>query len=410
MNLEITPKWINICERAFAFNFIAFAFVMFSCWFPTGFSATLSTLAFAFALPIFLAGIKSREFIRFEKTGLLLFGWLFLSVLWSDVSLSESLKYLSEYRIYFILPVLIHVLSLNERTQRLAFFAAMLGLLIALASSYGLALGWLEVKGALNSLANRIYHGFIMASFLAACLLVSREYYGWVRFVFLSLSALIVYNVLNIETGRTGYLQIIVIGVAFCALTIPKRQFLKSSILMILILLFSYLALDRFQEQVVHTFGNVEKMMSVGDYNSSAGYRLEYYRGAIGIALENPILGVGVGDVVNELIARAEAGEMRLLTDNVHSEFLNMLVIGGVPGLLLFCVFIGSIFESGFAARANSRLVGDALICLGLIIVVSALFNSTIKDYGEKHALIVVLSILGARLLGRSSVDNRLKI
>lgn len=55
MNPTTMPVWLRYSERAFAFNFIAFSFVMFSCWFPTGFSATFSTLAFFFTLPIFLS-------------------------------------------------------------------------------------------------------------------------------------------------------------------------------------------------------------------------------------------------------------------------------------------------------------------------------------------------------------------
>ncbi len=51
------PWWLRFSERAFSFNFIAFSFVMFSCWFPTGFSATFSTFAFLFALPLFFSRV-----------------------------------------------------------------------------------------------------------------------------------------------------------------------------------------------------------------------------------------------------------------------------------------------------------------------------------------------------------------
>ena len=67
------PSWVQYSERAFAFNFIAFSFVMFSCLFPTGFSATFSTLSFLFALPIFFYRISSVNLNLIELVGLLLF-------------------------------------------------------------------------------------------------------------------------------------------------------------------------------------------------------------------------------------------------------------------------------------------------------------------------------------------------
>lgn len=401
MNSTTMPVWLRYSERAFAFNFIAFSFVMFSCWFPTGYSATFSTLAFFFALPIFFHRIRSVELNRFELAGLALFGWLLLSVIWSDAPVLESLGYLSEYRIYFILPVLISVLALNAQTQRWAFAAAMLGAFIALITSYGLGLGWWQIEGAHLSLANRIYHGFIMSSFLLACLLIARETKGLVRLLAGVVALLVAYNVLNIETGRTGYLQVVFVCLTFAVFTFSRIQAVLAVSAAVILFAVSYFSFDQFHNRVNQTVANVEKMVVSDDYHSSAGYRLEFYRGAINVGLDYPLGGVGVGDVTSTLQSRAEAGEIRLLTDNVHSEFMNMLMAGGVPALLLFAGFILMIVYSGFVVRRQSRWLGDALIGLGVIVLVSAFFNSTIKDYGEKHALIIMLSILGAQLAHR---------
>jgi O-antigen ligase len=399
MNTQAIPRWLRFSERAFAFNYIAFSFVMFSCWFPTGFSGTFLTVAFLFALPIFFYRIRFVELNRFELAGLALFVWLLLSVLWSDVPVLESFGYLSEYRIYFIVPVLIAVLALNEKTQRWAFAAAMLGAFIALVTSYGLGFSWWKIEGANHSLGGRIYHGFIMSSFLLACLLVARERTGIVRLLAASVALLVVYNVLNIETGRTGYLQVVFVCLTFAVLTLTRFQAVLTMAAAVIFLGVFYLSSERFHKQVNHTIANVEKVVVKGNYQSSAGYRLEWYRGAINIGMDHPVTGVGVGGVTKELRSRTDAGEIRIPTDNVHSEFLNMLVAGGVPGLLLFAGFAMSIAYSGYTVRGRSRWLGDALIGVAVNLVVAAFLNSTIKDYGEKHALIVMLTILGARLL-----------
>ncbi len=401
MNPTTMPVWLRYSERAFAFNFIAFSFVMFSCWFPTGFSATFSTLAFFFALPIFFYRIRSIELSQFELAGLVLFGWLLLSVIWSDAPILESLGYLSEYRIYFILPVLISVLALNEKTQRWAFVAAMLGAFIALITSCGLGFGWWQIEGVEFSLGRRIYHGFIMSSFLLVCLLIAREASGVIRLIACVVALLVTYNVLNIENGRTGYLQVVSVFLVFSVSTFSRVQAALAVFAAVIFCVACYLSFDRFHDTVNRTLANLEKVVVSDDYHSSAGQRLEFYRGAINIGLDHPLIGVGVGDVTSVLQSRAETGQIRLLTDNVHSEFMNMLMAGGVPALLLFAGFIVAISCTGFFVRRKPRWLGDALIGLGVIVLVSALFNSTIKDYGEKHALIVMLSILGAHLVHR---------
>ncbi|MDA7749718.1 O-antigen ligase family protein [Litoricola sp.] len=379
-------------------NFIAFSFVMFSCWFPTGFSATFSSLAFFFALPLFFYRVQWATIGLFEKAGLALFGWLSLSILWSQAGVLESLGYLSEYRIYFMVPVISVALRCLPATTKWSVVAALTGGIVALIASYGLGLGFWTIEGALYSMGAKIYHGFIMSTLMLVALLIARNMTGVHRAGFILLSILIAYNVLNIETGRTGYLQVIATILIFLGLTFGRKQ----AFILVVITAFSfgtaYWTLERFNGRVNETLANVERVFLSDDIRSSTGHRLEFYRGALKIAGENPLVGVGVGDVSSELANLAKKGEIRVTTDNVHSEFLNMLIAGGAPALFLFLGFVCSIVWTGVLNRRRDAAVGDALITLAAIVFISALFNSTIKDYGEKHALIIILSILASKV------------
>ena len=390
--------WLRFSERGFSFNFIVFSFVMFSCWFPTGFSATLSTFAFFFALPIFFFKGDWIRISLFEKAGLALFGWLLLSLFWSEGDVLDSLGYLFEYRLYFMVPIFAAALVCMPNTQRWAFYAAVCGAVIALITSYGLGLGWWKVEGAHLSLANRIYHGFIMSALLFVALLAARHTKGAFRICAILVALLTAYNVLNIETGRTGYLQVIVVSFMFVVLSFSRLQAAILASVAAVAFAAGYFSLDRFNSRVDQTLANVERMVVNDNYQSSSGRRLEFYRGAIHIAVDYPLGGVGVGDVVDELENRANEGQIRIVTDNVHSEFLNMLIAGGVPALLLFSAFVLLIARCGFQHRKVGRALGDTLIGVAGIIFVSALFNSTIKDYGEKHALLIILSLIAAQL------------
>mgnify|MGYP003751883821 CR=1 FL=1 len=367
-------RWLQWSERAFSFNFIAFSFVMFSCLFPTGFSATFSTLAFVFAVPLFLNRFSLVKLNSFERYGLFLFGWLSLSVIWSSATIVESLRFLSEYRVYFMLPIFILALALNRNTQLWCIFGAMLGALVALIASYGLGLGWWKVEGANLSLSNHIYHGFIMASFMFLCLLIARDETGWVRILAAVVALLVFYNVLIIEKGRTGYLQVGVASVVFIILSFSRFMMLVHLIFVAVLICGAYTIFPKFQDRVNFTVSNVAEVLTNDENHSSAWQRVEYYRGALQIARDHPIAGVGVGDVSSALEAKTLSGEMRISTDNVHSEFFNMLIAGGIPALFLFSGFLVTIGYSGLIARRSSKSIGDALVGISVIILISALF------------------------------------
>ena len=393
------PWWLGFTERAFSFNFIAFSFVMFSCWFPTGFSAIFSTFAFFFALPLFFFRVDWANISLFEKAGLVLFGWLLLSISWSEAGVLDDLGYLSEYRLYFMVPVFAAALLCLPNTQKWAFYAAVFGAVIALITSYGLGFGWWKIEGARFSLANSIYHGFIMSVLLLVVLLVARNATGGIRIGAIVVAILTAYNVINIETGRTGYLQVAAVVFVFVVLSFSRLQLAIVALIAAVTFSVAYMSPGRFNARVDQTLAEVDRINLHNDYESSIELRWEYYRGAIQIGADNPLAGVGVGDVVAELESRAKSGQIGIVTDNVHSEFLNMLVVGGVPALLMFSAFVLLIAWVGFHYRKTDRVVGDALIGTCALVFVSALFNSTIKDYGEKHALLIILSLLASKLL-----------
>jgi len=230
-------------------------------------------------------------------------------------------------------------------------------------------------------------------------MLIARHSSGVIRVAAVLVALLTAYNVLNIETGRTGYLQVIAVTFIFVVLSFSRWQAAILSLMAAVAFGAAYVSLDQFNVRIDQTLANIERMMVNDDYQSSAGYRLEFYRGAIEIGADNPVGGVGVGDVVAELQNRADSGQIRVITDNVHSEFMNMLMAGGVPALLLFLAFVLLIAWVGFQYRKSDRAVGDALIGFSVIIFVSTLFNSAIKDYGEKHSLLIILPLLAAKLL-----------
>ena len=73
------------------------------------------------------------------------------------------------------------------------------------------------------SLADHIF-GFIMSALLLVALLAARNAAGLVHIGAIGVAVLTIYNVLNIETGRTGYLQVIAVSFIFLALSFSRIQ------------------------------------------------------------------------------------------------------------------------------------------------------------------------------------------
>ena len=391
-------------EKYFATSFYvcfaSFAFVMFSCAFATGVSATLSTFAFLFALGFIVITRARIQLIFLEKVGLLLFFWMAISGIWSDAGLSDKIEALSEYRILFMLPVFSTALAVMEEKQmRTVFVCCGAGGLVALGASYLIEFGILTLKfDYLKSLANSIFHGFAMSLLLILILYLAINRRGILRVICFGVGSLVLYNVLNIETGRTGYFTVTAVVLVFALSMIPVKKLAWAVPLIGLILLLSIISLDGLVKELLAMWDNVITWVSNRNTNSSAGTRLEFYLNALIIAKDHWLLGLGVGDVAPHLIDRYERGAMKVLTDNVHNEFLNMLLIGGVFGCALFCLLISALIFNGYSLLQHDRAFGAAILALGAVILISSMFNSIIKDYGEKHALMIVLSLVIARI------------
>ena len=167
-----------------------------------------------------------------------------------------------------------------------------------------------------------------------------------------------------------------------------------------------FLSNSSLHQTLVTTYSNVMDYMSDERNFNSSGLRLSWYEAGLRIFSKNIIAGVGVGDVSVELRNQFESGLLFYETDNVHNEYLNMGMAGGLVALTLFILFWGSIFFT----RVEQPLDKFLLTSIGSITLISCFFNSTIKDYGEKHILLILAPLAVVYLLGgRKRLSSFLK-
>lgn len=124
--------------------------------------------------------------------------------------------------------------------------------------------------------------------------MIAREITGAVRLLAGVVGLLVAYTVLNIETGRTGYLQGVFVCLTFAVLSFLRIQAVLAVSAAVILFAVSYFSFDQFHNRVNQTVANVEQTVVSDDYRSSTGYRLEFYRGAINVGFDYPLGGVGM--------------------------------------------------------------------------------------------------------------------
>jgi O-antigen ligase len=176
------------------------------------------------------------------------------------------------------------------------------------------------------------------------------------RFGWLLLGVLLSFSIYFISS-RAGILAGILMISFYAVNKMIKHK--KSRILWILvvvILIFS-LPLIRKNERVNNLLKGFSEEEGINLRNQDE--RLIIWRSAIDLIRQNPILGVGIGDVRAELTGEyIRAGEEKLSRErlNAHNQFLEVFIEGGVIGFIMFITILG--FMIFIAVNERNLLYG----------------------------------------------------
>lgn len=379
-------------------------FAISSCLFPTGVTTTSFWLSIILAFILSVKGGQRGPVNNTEPLaiyfGYALICYLALVSVVNGVDINLLLISIFEYRILFLIPLVGFLLYKTERTRNLCLLAFFLGAFTALAASYLIYFDVLNFEDGRRSLANRIFHGFLMMNLFIfiAGLRSTKKYFEIIVGLVL---VVILYNVLAVEIGRTAYICQVVVGFYFLFYKFKSwgLKLIGLSLGACLVVLIGLMEPGLFST-LSSSASNISSAIFESSYSNSAGLRAEYYRGGYHLWTGSPIFGIGVANIGDALSQLYMDGIIRVLTDNLHSEYLTMLVGGGTVGLALYCIFLIS-FWGFFQNQADIRLmhgfsldvkfVGRGII---LVIAIFSLFNSTFKDFGEKQLLFFILPFL----------------
>ncbi len=207
-----------------------------------------------------------------------------------------------------------------------------------------------------------------------------------------ALALAFVLDIIYLSGGRTGFLLCLVV-LPLCAWQLlPRRKALIALVLLGCAIPLFWVSSPHLRTRSLAVVHDVQRYDAAGhaDQANSTGLRLSFYRNALELIGENPLLGTGTGSIetaYSRLLA-AKPGTAEVPTSNLHNEYLNMAAQFGLLGLLAFLAWIASHWAAARLAQPPWRPLAQTTI---LVFAIGSLANSlfTTSREGYLYALLI---------------------
>jgi len=335
------------------------------------------------------------------QAALVLFFIALVGCVWSPATFKEQMLVLEKYSKLLYLPILA-VGFRDSRTRKLGVHAFLIAMLITCFLSILKFTGVIKYHGIDpgHVFRNHIMTGYMMsfAAYLSALLFVRAP--GKMRIVYGSLALLFSFQVLFINTGRTGYLIYLLLMALLFIQTLTWRQALTGVLLGSLLLTSAYFLNSTIHSQVGQAVTEWRHYQE--NKNTSVGYRLQFHEYANTLFKRHPWIGNGTGSFT--YLYRVEqpisSWNWRLLEP--HSQYWLIAAEFGLLGLLALGFFFASLLMTAFKLK-SMRAVAIAVL---LPFLVGNLSDSLLFYSGTGYCFIIFMALcLGERIgVRRSSI------
>jgi O-antigen ligase len=283
--------------------------------------------------------------------------------LWSPASFNEESMVLSKYSKLLYLPILV-VGFRDERARRLSLYAFLSAMLLTCLLSILKDWGLLDFHGIDPG---EVFRNHIMTSYMMAfaaylaCFLFFKQQ-GVMRVVFALMALLFSYQVLFINTGRTGYVIYLLLMVLLILQSFSWRQALLALVLGASFFATTFYFSPVMQEGVHHAITDLKNYEHNKDKDTNVGFRLQFHDYAHTLFQRHPWFGNGTASFMhlyheeNPIPARG-----RTLIEP-HSQYWLVAVEFGLLGCFALAAFFGQLW------LASWRLKRLRPIALGVLI------------------------------------------
>ena len=205
-----------------------------------------------------------------------------------------------------------------------------------------------EDAAAVSSFGNQNF----LSSYLCICLPLMMVLYIDTKKLLYFISSGLAFGCLFASCTTGGYITFVVFFVIITIHTIlnKRKQFLQ---LLFLILIFAlmFCIINLAKSSAFTELLNAKDDFSNGLKGDAIGFhgRIKIWKNAIDMTLKHPILGIGTDSFGNETIINYTKDKEYqsifggLLTDKAHSEYLQISACSGIPALVAYIAFVGTI-------------------------------------------------------------------
>lgn len=182
-------------------------------------------------------------------------------------------------------------------------------------------------------------------------------------------------------SSKAGLISLIIsVCLIYTYLLIKRRKILRYSLYFIISILIIYLGINSIPKSINRLTPALEAVRAEKrDINMEDGtvQRIEIWKCSAELLMENPVLGVGTGDVKDELFRKYDEKGMKFAKSfklNSHNQYLQTSAALGFIGLIsLIAMFLIPLI---FAIRNKNYIYLFFLIIVGFSILVESMFEN----------------------------------
>jgi O-antigen ligase len=245
---------------------------------------------------------------------------------------------------------------------------------------------------------------FSVAAMIAIANSLSALLPKWLRIISGLTVPLFIANIAMVAIGRSGYVAIIVMTIAFLFLQLEKLSIAKRIVISIAIFLaISALLLNTQTSRDRIELAKQEFVSEVDQTKeTSIGYRLTFWKNTIEILPKYVLLGTGTGGFEKAYANQVEgkSGTAGVITGDPHNQYLKILVEHGIIGLAVFLSILILLVKQPITNPF--RAIGIASL---LAIATTSLFNSHFSTFNEGQ----FIWIIAGAMFAAEKVSTRIK-
>ncbi len=325
----------------------------------------------------------------------------YISIIWSSHTIS-AVYYVNKYLYY--LPFVLIFTSIKRQYIKYAIIAFLVAMFISEIITYGIYFHYwtthYNITHPSNSptafMSHTIYSAIIAFVAILTLYKILLHKNKYLTFVYLFFYITISIN-LFISGGRTGLIPYIIVQLFLLFYILKnKKKYLFVTISLIVILSISaYKTLPVFKHRIDAGLSNINTLISHKNFNTSWGARVAMIYVGSKIIADNPIIGVGIKDNMDEMVNYANKTKQynlkflkRYHKWHFHNQYIDILTQLGIIGLILFL----SIFYYLWKLKIDDK----ELHIIKMLFILHILFSIISSDlFHQKHYIYFIGLFIG---------------